>query len=396
MLPALRHRALYAAFDRFPSRKGSAVHIDRFARALFEQAGGGLLYVLGGDGLPPYQREDDVEIVRYEGPPGHLLERVAGFGARLSALLDRVAPALELVHFRDPWSGIPIVEHAQRRSYVAVYEVNGLPSIELPFRYPGMAPAILEHVAELEHRCLVGADVVITPSAVTAGRLRARGVDPGRLHVIRNGADVPERPAPAPASAPARYLLYFGALQPWQGVDTALRALARLSDLDDLELVVCASEHRRRAKPYRKLAEHLGVADRMRWEFALPEHELAPWRDHALLSLAPLRDCSRNAVQGCAPLKIIESMAAGVPVVASDLPAVRELIVDGEHGRLVAPDRPAELARAIRVLLDYPERRAEMGARARARVAAQLSWSASVAQLRAVYGAVGRAAPPAP
>ena len=64
MVPALRQRALYAAFDRFPSRKGSAVHIDRFARALFEHAGGGLLYVLGGEGLPAYQREGEVEIVR--------------------------------------------------------------------------------------------------------------------------------------------------------------------------------------------------------------------------------------------------------------------------------------------------------------------------------------------
>ncbi len=127
--------------------------------------------------------------------------------------------------------------------------------------------------------------------------------------------------------------------------------------------MICASTHQRRAKPYRKLAERLGVADRVRWHHALPEAELACWREHALLSLAPLRDCSRNALQGCAPLKILESMAAGVPVVASDLPAVRELLTDGEHGRLIAPDRPGELARAIRVLLDHPERRARMGAR---------------------------------
>ena len=50
-------------------------------------------------------------------------------------------------------------------------------------------------------------------------------------------------------------------------------------------------------------------------------------------------------------------------MVASDLPAVRELIDDGVHGRLVAPDRPGELARAIRVLLDYPEQRARDGRR---------------------------------
>jgi glycosyltransferase involved in cell wall biosynthesis len=377
VLPALRHRALYAAFDRFPSRKGSAVHIDRFARALFEHAGGGLLYVLGGDDLPAYQREGNVEIVRYTREAEHVLERAAGYGERLAALLERL-PDLEIAHFRDPWSGVPIVEHP-RRGYLAIYEVNGLPSIELPFLYPAIPPAILERVAELERRCLEQADVVITPSEVTAARL---GVD---AHVIRNGADVPGAPAPPP-DGPERYLLYFGALQPWQGVDTALRAFARLSDLD-LDLVICASVHQRRAKTLRKFAEKLGIADRVHWHFALPERELASWREHALLSLAPLKDCSRNAVQGCAPLKILESMASGTPVIASDLPAVREIIGDGEHGRLVAPDRPGELARAIRVALDYPDELARMGAAAQAHVASELSWDRSVGQLRALYTA---------
>ena len=368
VLPALPHRALYAAFDRFPSRKGSAVHIDRFARALFEHAAGGLLYVLGGDDLPAYQREGRVEIVRYMREASHVLERAAGYGERLDGLLERL-PDLRIAHFRDPWSGIPIVEHPGR-GYTAVYEVNGLPSIELPFLYPAIPQAVLDRVAELERRCLEAADLVITPSQVTADRL------PVPAHVVPNGADVRPRSDPPPLSD---YLLYFGALQPWQGVDTALRAVARL----DLPLVICASVHERRAKPFRKLAEKLGVE--VHWHFALPEEELARWRDHALLSLAPLRDCSRNAVQGCAPLKILESMAAGVPVVASDLPAVRELITDGVTGTLVAPDRPGELARAIRVLLDFPERRAALGAAAREHVASHLTWEASVTRLDALY-----------
>jgi glycosyltransferase involved in cell wall biosynthesis len=374
-LNLLRHRALYAAFDRFPSRKGSAVHIDRFARALFEHAGGGLLYVLGGEELPAYQREGTVEVVRYLREAEHVLERAAGYGERLSALLERM-PDLEIAHFRDPWSGAPILERPGRR-YLTVYEVNGLPSIELPFLYPAIPPAILARIADLERRCLEQADVVITPSEVTAARL---GVD---AHVIRNGAGLPE-PAAPPDDVPSRFLVYFGALQPWQGVDTALRALARLGELD---LVICASVHQRRAKGYRKFAEKLGVADRVHWRFALPEDELARYKQHALLSLAPLKDCSRNVVQGCAPLKILESLAAGTPVIASDLPAVREIMRDGAHGRLVAPDRPGELARAIRVALDYPDELRAMGAAARAHIAAELTWERSIHQLQALYTA---------
>jgi glycosyltransferase involved in cell wall biosynthesis len=124
------------------------------------------------------------------------------------------------------------------------------------------------------------------------------------------------------------------------------------------------------------------------WHFALPEHELAPWREHALASLAPLRDCSRNVSQGCAPLKVLESMASGVPVLASDLPVVRELMDDGEQGLLAAPDRPGELARTVRTLIDFPERAAAMGAAGRARVADRFSWTASTAALNEVYASL--------
>jgi glycosyltransferase involved in cell wall biosynthesis len=377
---ALQHQALYASFDRFPSRKGSAVHIDRFARTLFQRAAGGLLYVLGGDGLPPYQREGEVEVVRYSRASENYLERALGFSARLEALLDADGASIRLAHFRDPWSGMAVME----RDLVRVYEVNGLPSVELPYLHPRIPPGTLERIAEVEQRCLDAADAVVVPSPVIAAALRRRGVARERLHVIPNGADLPAA-TPRPPDAPDHYLLYFGALQPWQGLDTALRTLARLDDLDDLHLVVCASVHRRKAKPYRKLAARLGVADRVHWRFALPEHELAPWREHALASLAPLRDCARNVAQGCAPLKVLESMASGVPVLASDLPVVRELMEDGGQGLLVPPDRPGELARAVRTLLDFPERSAAMGAAGRARVEDRFTWRAALAALDDLY-----------
>ena len=381
-----RHRALYAAFDRFPSRKGSAVHIDRFARTLFDAAGGGILYAIGGPGLPPYQREGDVEVVRFSQVVDNMLERSMLFGARLDALLQEQEDTLELCHFRDPWGGHPIV--MRPHSYRTVYEVNGLPSIELPYVYPAMPRATLAKIARMEDECLEGADSVVVPSEVIAGCVQARGVPGRKVTVIPNGADLPP-PAERPPDAPDRYLLYFGALQPWQGFDDALRAFARLRDLDDLRLVVCSSVHPRRAKPYRRLARRLGIDDRVVWNFDVDDAEFAAWREHAALSLAPLKDTARNVEQGCSPLKILESMAAGVPVVASDLPVVRELMEDRVHGRLVDPERPSELARAIRLLLDYPDELRAMGARARTHVEDCLSWSRSTGQLRALYAVTG-------
>jgi glycosyltransferase involved in cell wall biosynthesis len=83
-------------------------------------------------------------------------------------------------------------------------------------------------------------------------------------------------------------------------------------------------------------------------------------------------------------------MAAGTPVVASDLPVVRELLSDRLHGRLVPPDRPVELARALRVLLEYPDEAAAMGAAAQSHVRDHLTWSHASARWEEVYGALGR------
>ncbi len=78
-------------------------------------------------------------------------------------------------------------------------------------------------------------------------------------------------------------------------------------------------------------------------------------------------------------------MAAGVPVVASDLPSVRELMTDGVHGRLLRPDRPDLLARTIRILLEYPEQLQAMGQAAQQHVAQDYTWEQSLDRLATHY-----------
>lgn len=377
--------SIYAAFDRYPSSKGAAVHIREFADTLFASTDGGLLHVLGGDDLPPYQREvrasgGVVEVVRFTREIPNLLDRTVAYGVQLGAVADAAA-SVRIAHVRDPWSAAPLLD----RPYPLVYEVNGLPSIELPYAYPGLGASTLAKVRRLESACLARADVVVTPSHVQADRLLRLGVGVERLHVIPNGATVPVAPLPRPDGAPARYLVYVGALQPWQGIDTLLAAMARLADLPDLRLVVCSATPPKRARPWVRLAERLGVADQVDWRFKVPHRDVAAWLAHAEVSLAPLADCARNVDQGCCPLKVLESMAVGTCVVASDLAVTRELLVDGEHGVLVPPDRPAELARAVRVALEYPTDTAAMGRAGQARVAASFSWAASRAALAEVY-----------
>lgn len=420
----LPHRSLFAAFDQFPSPKGAAVHILHSSTTLFEHFGGGLLYVLGGAGMPPYQiellgpdgwvqgsspvpEEGDatglsdgqgpqravhdsltpvVEIVRFNDQVPNLLQRAERFSNRLDSIIARHAETLELVHVRDPWSAAAALRYAPGRFHL-LYEANALPSIELPNAYPSVLPATVTKIEEMERFCIAHADTVVTVSEVLRETLVRTGVDPDRITVIPNGADVPPELPGRPADAPDRYIVYVGALQQWQGVDDLLRAFARLADLDDLHLVICSATRRKRARPFLRFARRLGIDQRVHWKFGLRHNDIGAWLTHAECSVAPLTDCPRNVEQGCCPLKVIESMAAGTPVVASDLPAVRELVVDGEHGRLVRPNRPAELARAVRVLLEYPDQRRAMGARARSHVEHHLTWDRNRERLDAVYRA---------
>jgi glycosyltransferase involved in cell wall biosynthesis len=389
--------ALYAAFDRYPAAKGAAVHIGHAASTLLTAAGGGLLAVLGDENQPRYQLETlsptsdgmpvPVEIVRSAAAVAEpsLTRRTDRFAADIRNLLDRHGAGLRVAQFRDPWSGVPVLTHPDR-TCPTVYEVNGLPSIEWPARYPAIPVRVVARLRELEQLCWSRADVIVTPGPTMATNLARLGAPEDRLHVIPNGATVASRQA-RPPGAPERYIIYVGALQPWQGVDVALRALACLADdpqLSDVQLVVCAAAKAKQARPLRRLAARLGVTDRVSWRHQVPHPQVQAWLQHAAISLAPLTDSARNVTQGCAPLKVVESLAAGTPVVASDLPVTRDVVDHRVHGLLVPPDRPRSLARAIRLLLEDPAWARAMGAAGRDLVATSLNWERAAASHRRI------------
>lgn len=338
--------------------------------------------MLGNESMSSQQIEGKVETVRFTIPIKNYLERAVAFGKYLVSLLDECEENLKICHFRDVWSGLAILE--RERKYKTIFEVNGFPSIELPFAYSQISTETLEKIRCHERFCLESSDRIITPSNSIKRKVLSYGIDEKKVTVIPNGANLPPKTV-RPDDAPSRYLIYFGALQMWQGVEVLFRAFARLADLDDLDLVICSSNYSHRAKLLTKLTKKLEINSRVVWKFGLTESELAPWREHAILSIAPLSECSRNIEQGCAPLKILESMASGVPVVASDLPSVREIMTDREHGRLVSPDRFGELARVIRVLLQYPELLLEMGEKARRKIEKDFLWEKSIENLKTVY-----------
>jgi glycosyltransferase involved in cell wall biosynthesis len=128
----------------------------------------------------------------------------------------------------------------------------------------------------------------------------------------------------------------------------------------------------------RALAAELGVTDDVHFAGPLSRDEVAARCQHSdVFVLTPHEEAFGNV--------FAEALAAGLPVVASNIGAIPDLVHDGENGILVQAGDPAAIARAIRELGDDPERRAAMATRNRARAESLLSWDTAADRYLALY-----------
>ncbi|MEM8565771.1 MAG: glycosyltransferase [Bacteroidota bacterium] len=361
------YRSVYTAFDPYPSRKGSAIHIEKASQVLSRKFGRTLLLTLPRQIHSRVRRP--IKHLQFQLEEPNYLQRAEAYSHWVDEILDN-QHHLQVGHFRDIWGGQPILK---RSNLLSVFEVNGLPSIELPNRFTHVSHDTLQKITQLEDYCLQQCDVILCPSETIKTHLISRKVIKDKIHVLPNGATVPSA-LNRPSWAPEEYIVYFGALQPWQGVDVLLKAMQYLADKPNLKLVICSSHKEKFSRPYRKLVSRLDLEPQVIWKHKLNKQMLNKVLQHAVASIAPLTECSRNLEQGCSPLKIFESMAAKVPIVASDLPVVREILSSEIDAKLVRPDRPAELARAIRLLVDYPQLRKELATSAFHKLCEHYTW----------------------
>ena len=386
-------RLAYISFDQVPAPKGASTHIEAFVRGLADEFGTvDLVTVSASIGPEQFGQMNPFErwpgVVHWELPAlgSSLIDRALCFGRYLTHWLR--TREFRVIHFRSIFEGLPVLRN--RSGAALVFEVNGLPSIELKYRYPGSEDdrELMRKIEAQERACIAAADRIVTPSAVTRNFLvKSRGALSRRIAVIPNGADTQLfRPR---AAAPGRLqrLLYFGTLSPWQGVDLAIRAVAQT---DAVCLRVLGSGSRARLAALTRLAAKLGVADRVSLCPPVPAAELAEELAACHAVLAPLPWNDRNVVQGCCPLKVLEGMAAGRPVIASDLEVVRELGRHEEHLLLSRPGSVDAIAEAIMRLRGDPELAATLSSNARQLVEERYTWAHAVASLTALYrGMIG-------
>ncbi len=236
-------------------------------------------------------------------------------------------------------------------------------------------------------RELIGrrADAFVAVSALDRERMvEAEGVPAAKVRMITNG--IPDPPPPSGRDVRAELGIEPGApllgavaaLRPQKALDVAIRALAELApEFPAARLAVAGGDGGFPAERGRleAVAAELGVAERV---MLLGERDDVP----DLLEAFDLAVLSSD-FEG-SPLSVMEYMAAGLPVVATAVGGVPDVVEDGVTGVLVPPQDPAALAAAIAALLRDPERAAmgEAGAERRRRL---FSVAATTREVESLY-----------
>lgn len=222
---------------------------------------------------------------------------------------------------------------------------------------------------EREGRLLAVADGIVglTPQVIRAveeiHELRAPHI------VLPSGTERPEaRERPA---APSFDVVYAGKIEQRKGLHDLVAAMAHLGG----KTLAIAGGPESAAEGVRALAGALGVADRVTLMGILPPARVAPFLLSGRVGVCPLkRGVDSVSDKFTSPLKLLQMMALGMPIVASDVAPVRALVTDGQEALLAPADDPRALAAAIGRLLDRPEEARRLGAMAQRRAEA-FTWA---------------------
>lgn len=193
---------------------------------------------------------------------------------------------------------------------------------------------------------------------------------------LAQAADRPRTPSPD-----VRWrLLYIGSLHRWKGIETAIAAMAHVPD----SLLLIAGGGGERIRQLTNFAHALHVSDRVRFLGQVAPNERFTWIHNADICVLPL-STRRIAERYTSPLKLFEYMAAGKPIVVSDLPSIREVIEHRTHAMMVEVENPFAFSQGINELLTDETRRRTMARNARTR-AEQFTWYARAQKIAAFLG----------
>ena len=399
-------RILYLADIRFPLERANGIQSAETCHALAERGHDVTMVVRPDTHVPPRDPYEfyglsrlpqlRIEVAPITGPAA---ARRAGY---LTFTIGRAAgrSRQDLIVTRDLGLASLLMRLPSAMRAPLVYEAHTIAADAAAARpqlltgSEAASPAKLQRLAKRDERVWRHADGYVTITEGLRRELMARFGPRERIAVVPDGvrtanvqSPIPDPPAPtpdprAPSPDPRPFTIgYAGHLYPWKGVDLIVEAVAALKDARGL--IVGGHEQEPDLARVKGLAEQLDCASRITFTGLIPPVAVAARLREADVLVLP-NPASAISTDFTSPLKLFEYMAAGRPIVASDLPAFREVLRSEENALLVEPGNPPALVAAIQRLEGDPALGARLAARAFEDVRA-FTWARRAERLEALF-----------
>ncbi len=317
--------------------------------------------------------------------------------ARLTELVQRLRPDVLHAHSKHENAQIALTV-GRRLGLPVVYEARGF--LEETWVSSGGTPDsdFYRWSREAESLCLQHADVVITLSQAMASDIESRGISAGRITVIPNAvpADFANSKDATPSRAgvgagmrarlgiPADSTVFgsVSTVNDYEGFDTVIEAMTLLHDHGVVLLIVGDGP----ARPgLQARAESAGVADRVVFTGRVPHAQVRDHLDAIDVFVVPRKVTPVTVL--VPPIKPLEAMAVGIPVLASDLPPLVEIVRPGAFGEVAAAQDAVAWAEQMAALRYAPEHLHALGLRASEFVARERTWARAADRYAKVYDA---------
>jgi glycosyltransferase involved in cell wall biosynthesis len=328
-------------------------------------------------------------------PPG-LQERIDAAIPEVTELVKRLRPAV--LHAASDHRNATVALHVGRELGIpVVYELRGFLE-ETWLARVGVTPRDSERhrlMVERETAVLQQSDAVVTLAETMREEIISRGVDPQRITLAPNAVDA-ELLSYTPDRIGYRAALGIGpdefvvgsvsTLNHYEGFDVLLDAAALLLEQGEKIRVLLVGDGPTRPDMLEQ-ARKLGIEDRCLFPGPVDQAEALLAQASLDVMTVPRIDC--RVARLVTPLKPVEAMALGVPVVASDLPALHELLANGQAGTLATPGDASALAKAIARVRGDDGMRAKQVLAGKEEVLTRRTWSCNAEVYRELYTSLG-------
>jgi glycosyltransferase involved in cell wall biosynthesis len=401
-------RVLHLVNDALPN--ASAGYTIRTHEIVLAQKAAGLdPHVVTRCGFPVTQGTlDGRRLVTLDGIPYHRLlpwrlparaDQAAGLALGMAArLTEQIQPSV--LHAASNYANALVaLALGERYGLPVVYEVRGFWEDTWLSRHPDReqraSSELYRRNRDLETRCMLAADLVVTLGEAMRDEIVARGVPAEKVLIVPNAVSE-EFLRPLPDAAKLRQELGIAAdehvvgvvssLVPHEGIGTLLEATQLLRERGTKVRALIVGDGPERAALQRQAADR-GLGQAAIFTGRVPAAKVREF--HAVLDIFVVPRTPDRVCQLVTPLKPVEAMASGLCVVTSEVKALAEIIKPDVTGALTIPQDPVALADTLEPLVRSPDIRRKLGDNAREWVARDRTWAHNAARYRDAYARLG-------